>query len=272
MTGNVEGEAYWSARAAVWLADTDALEVFGGAPGEAAIDRLDPRPGERILDIGCGAGNTSVAIARRVQPGGRVLGVDIATGMVAGARRRAEGSGVPVSFTVGDAQVHDFGEIFDGAYSRFGVMFFTDPVAAFANIRRAAHRLSFCCWQDASHNEWMMVPNLVTMEVLGTGPPDTSQPGPFALADPTYVRHLLDAAGYSAIDILPRNDQAVLAEKDIPRMAQVWLRHGMAGQLLREAAPEVLARVVSAVEAELRSRVTGGVVRLGRGTLLVTAR
>jgi len=267
---NVEGQAYWADRAQVWLEDADLLDVFGGPPGEAAIDCLDPRPGERILDIGCGPGITTIALAQRVKPGGGVLGVDLAPGMVEGARRRAPG----LSFALADAQVHDFGETFDGAYSRFGVMFFADPVAAFANIRRAARRLSFCCWQEPLANEWMVLPNVVALGELGAGPPpqDPDQPGPFTLADPDRVRSILTAAGFREIDVVPRNDRVELAERDLATWAALGARHGLAGQLLKDATPETRSRVAAAIEEEFRGRVRDGAVRLTRGVLLVTAR
>ncbi|MGH2718463.1 MAG: class I SAM-dependent methyltransferase [Actinomycetota bacterium] len=267
------GEAYWSERAAVWLADSDALEVVGGPPGEAAMDRLGPQPGERILDIGCGAGSTSIALARRVQPGGHVLGIDIAPGMVAGARRRAEAASVPVQFAAADAQVHDFGETFDGAFSRFGIMFFADPVAAFTNIRKAARRLSFCCWQQPGANEWMVLPNMVALGVLGATPPppEPGAPGPFAFADAGYVRQILGDAGFSTIDIARSNERVELPEAEIASWIPVALRHGLVGQLLRDA-PEAYPEVAKELDEELWFRVKDGVARLSRGVLLVTAR
>lgn len=270
---NVEGQAHWSSRAASWLSDTDSLESFGGPPGEAAIERLEPRPGENLLDIGCGGGSTTIALARRVQPGGSVLGADIAPEMVVGARQRAEGLGLPIDFTVADVQVHDFGQIFDGAFSRFGVMFFADPVAAFTNIRRTTRRLSFCCWQQPTANEWMIIPGIVALTVLGGTPPpvDPEAPGPYSLADPERVRQILGTAGFGDIDVTPRNDWVGLSEAEIPRWAALSLRHGLANQLLTEN-PDARSEVTTALEAALHGRASDGVVRLTRAVNLVTAR
>lgn len=276
---NVEAERYWSDRAATWLEDQDALEVFGGAPGEAAMDRLAPRPGERILDIGCGGGVTTVALGQRVAPGGTVLGLDIAPGMVAGARRRAEAAGCEnATFTVGDAQVADLGDgAFQGAFSRFGIMFFADPVAAFANIRRClapGGRLSFCCWQPPMANEWMTVPTMVALGVLGMAPPqpDPAAPGPFAFADPDFVRSVLEAAGFGDGDIDLRNDVVELPEADIAARAASSLRQGMVAELLKDAADDTRQRVQAALVDTLQGRVQRGIVPLSRGYQLVTAR
>lgn len=280
---NTEAQEYWSARAATWLEDQDALEVFGRAPGEAALELLAPQAGERILDVGCGGGATSLALADRVVPGGRVLGLDIAPAMVAAAQQRASaaGSGAvsgAVSFLVGDAQVEDLGEAaFEGAYSRFGIMFFADPVAAFANIRRSlvpGGRLSFCCWQGASANEWMTLPTTVTRGVLGLAPPapDPAAPGPFAFSDPGRIREILEGAGFHGADIEERNDTVALTEDDVATRARVALRQGPVVDLLKEAPEPTRRQVVAALQQALRSRMAGGAGLLDRGYLLVTAR
>jgi len=274
---NVEAQEYWSNRARSWLEDQEGLDIFGRAPGEAAIDRLAPRPGERIVDIGCGGGGTTVAIAQRVAPGGRALGVDIAAGMVAAAQHRAEAGGCEnASFIVGDAQVADLGKgEFQGAFSRFGITFFADPVAAFANIHRClaqAGRLSFCCWQAPLANEWMTIPTMVTLAVLRMAPPEPAAPGPFAFADPDNIRSVLEAAGFSGVDIALRNDIVELSEADIATRTRVALRQGLVAQLLKEVPDETREQVRVALQDSMRDRLEEGVVRLRRGYQLVTAR
>ena len=276
---NTEGEAYWSARADRWLADEEALEVVGGPPGERAIERLAPRPGERIMDVGCGGGPTSLALGARVGPSGAVVGIDISPGMVAGATRRAEEAGVGnATFRVADAQVADLGAgTFDAAFSRFGVMFFADPVAAFANIRRAlvpGGRLSFSSWQDPWMNEWMSIPTMATLSVLDVQPPpaEPGAPGPFSLADPDRVGLVLREAGFRDVDVLAENDHVSIPTGAIRVRAEISARQGLAAELLREAPDDARERVVDAVESGLRSRVSGDAARLSRGVLLVTAR
>lgn len=143
---NIEQAEFWSQIAPTWIELEGRMEEAGGLPGELAMDRLDLRPGQRVVDLGCGAGRTTVELASRVGPGGSVVGVDISAGMLAAARERAARLGAGnVEFVHADVQVHDLGEArFDAAYSRFGVMFFADPVAAFANVRRALRRPPCC--------------------------------------------------------------------------------------------------------------------------------
>jgi SAM-dependent methyltransferase len=136
---NVEQAEFWSQLAPTWLEFEDQLEQAGGPPGELAMARLELLPGQRVVDLGCGSGRTTLELAARVGPGGEVAGVDISAGMLARARERAARSGTGnVEFVYADVQVHELGEAhFDAAYSRFGVLFFADPVAAFANNRVA---------------------------------------------------------------------------------------------------------------------------------------
>jgi SAM-dependent methyltransferase len=199
---NVEQVEFWSELAPTWFELEDQLEEVGGPPGELAMDRLGLLPGQRVVDLGCGLGRTTLALAARVGPGGEVVGVDISAEMLTQGRDRAARLGAEnVEFVHADAQVHDFGQArFDAAYSRFGVMFFSDPVAAFANIRRALRpggTLSFVCWQGVFDNDWMLVPGAAAAEVTGTLPPmpGPEEPGPFSLADPARVRAVLGAGG-----------------------------------------------------------------------------
>jgi SAM-dependent methyltransferase len=206
-TGQAE---FWSELAPTWLAPEDQLEEVGGPPGTLAMDRLGLLPGQRVVDLGCGPGRTTLELAARVGPGGQAVGVDISAEMLAGGRERAARLGAGnVEFVHADAQMHDFGQArFDAAYSRFGVMFFSDPVAAFANVRRALRpgaALSFVCWQGVVDNEWMLIPGAAAAEVTGTLPPmpGPDEPGPFSLADPARVRAVLGAAGFGSIAVTP---------------------------------------------------------------------
>ena len=198
---NIEQAEFWSELAPTWLELEDQMEEVGGFPGELAMDRLELLPGQRVVDLGCGSGRTMLELAGGVGPGGEVTGVDISAEMLARGRERAARLGVGnVKFLHADAQVHDFGEDrFDAAYSRFGVMFFTDPVAAFANVRRALRpggALSFVCWRGVFDNEWMLIPGAAVAEVTGSLPPmpGPDELGPFSLADPARVRAVLGAA------------------------------------------------------------------------------
>ncbi len=270
---------FWAAYAPTWLELEDDLEAQLGGIGRLAMEPLVLGRGHHVIDVGCGSGTTTRELARRVAPDGTALGVDIAAEMLELARRKAADEGVDnVEFLRADAQVHDLGEHrFDSAYSRLGVMFFADPVAAFANIRRALKpggQLVFLCFQPLAANEWTLVPAQVAMAVTGTppAPPDPDRPDPFSLSDPERVRQILNEAGYESIHIEPRADWIVTPEDRISETARTRARIGAVARVLVGADDATRARVIEAIAEEMRSRVEDGEVRLSRGTLLVTAR
>jgi SAM-dependent methyltransferase len=275
---NVEQAEFWSQVAPTWLALEEQLQQVGGPPGELAMDRLGLCPGLQVVDLGCGGGRTTLELAARVGPGGQVVGVDISAEMLARGRERAAQLGAGnVEFVHADVQVHDFGKArFDAAYSRFGVMFFTDPVAAFANVRRALRpggTLSFVCWQSVFDNEWMLVPGVAVAEVTGSLPqmPAPGEPGPFSLADPARVRAVLSAAGFGSSAVTPHSDHVVIDEDRIPEVAATSTRVGGVRQALQDADDRTRQRALAAIEAALRARLADGQVLLTRGVLLVTA-
>jgi SAM-dependent methyltransferase len=276
---NIEQAEFWEQRAPSWLELEDRMEQTGGLPGRLGMDRLDLRPGQQVVDLGCGGGRTTLELAARVGPGGEVVGVDISAGMLAAGRERAARLGIGnVEFVHADVQVHDLGEArFDAAYSRFGVMFFTDPAAAFANVRRALRPgavLSFVCWQSVFDNEWMLIPRAAVAAVTGSLPPvpGPGEPGPYSLADPDRVRAVLGAAGFGSVDVTPHADQIVISEARIPETASAAIRGGAAREALRDADEPTRERALAAVEEALRARLQDGQVRASRGVLLVTGR
>ena len=274
---NIEQAEFWSRLAPTWLELEDQMEEVGGPPGELAMDRLELQPGQRVIDLGCGSGRTTLELAARVGPGGEVAGVDISAEMLARGRERAARVGTGnVAFVHADVQVHELGEArFDAAYSRFGVMFFADPVAAFANIRRALRPrgvLSFVSWQSVFDNEWMLIPGAAVAQVTGSLPPmpGPGEPGPFSLADPGRVRAVLDAAGFGSVTVAPRADYVVISEGRIPEVARASVRVGAVREALRDADDDTRQRALAAIEEALRARVQDGQVRASRGVLLVT--
>ncbi len=274
---NADQIEHWNAAAGdTWAAMTDRLDRMIAPLGQAAMEALAPAAGERLIDIGCGCGQTTLDLARRVGKEGAVLGVDISLPMLAIARDRAARAALAqAAFLRADAQTHAFeAGGFDAAFSRFGVMFFADPAAAFANIRAAlapGGRLAFLCWRAAAENPMMTVPFVAALPHLPQAPPppDPLAPGPFAFADKDRVRGALAAAGFSDMDIAA-NDQPI-GGADLDEAVDTALKVGPLGAILRER-PELRGTVIDAVRAALAPFATDAGVMFDSATWIVTAR
>ena len=220
----------------------------------ALLDAAAPARSDTVLDVGCGTGGTTVGAAR-LAADGRATGIDISEAMVDGARRRAEREGVTnVAFAVRDAQTDDLGGGVDLVLSRFGVMFFDDPVTAFSNLRRTltpAGRLGFVCWQPLFVNEWMTVPALAVAEhVPLPEPPGPGVPGPFSFGDPDHVRSVLGAAGFGAVTVDAFEASVLLGGVGSVEEAVTFLRStGMGRTLLSEAPTDVVDRALDGVRS-----------------------
>jgi SAM-dependent methyltransferase len=268
---------YWNGRTGeTWVELNRLLDMQLQPLGQAALAALAPHPGERVLDIGCGGGETSLDLARAVGPSGAVLGVDLSRPLLDLAARRAGALDLDIRFEAADAQITDFaavGGAFDAVFSRFGVMFFADPTAAFANIRKALKpggRLAFVCWRPAQDNPVMTTAiNAVTDLLPPSSPSDPLAPGPFAFADSERVRRILGESGWSQVEVSPFDAQVGgWTPEEALAVAQ---KVGPLGAALREN-PELRPRVQDAVARELQ-RQTGadGKVRLGAAVWIVTA-
>jgi SAM-dependent methyltransferase len=274
--GNADQIAYWNAVAGeTWASLQDHLDRQLEPLGVRARQALAPRPGERILDIGCGSGQTTLDLAEAVTPGGTVLGVDISRPMLDLARRRAAGV-AGVSFQEADAQTFAFEPAsFDAAFSRFGVMFFADPVAAFRNIARALKpggRLAFVCWRTPQENIFMSLPMAAAASVLpppDAPPPPPSAQGPFAFADPAHVWDILGKAGFGDIEITAHDQK--IGSGDLDSTLDVTLKIGPLGAMLREH-PDRRDAVIDAVREALRPHLDEEGVRLDSASWIVTAR
>ena len=202
---NADQIAYWNgAQGMRWLARQQSQDAILAPIAQALYERAGPRSGERVVDVGCGCGDTTIELARRVAPGGHVLGVDISAPMLERARQRIP-AGTPVEFTLADATVHAFAPArADLLFSRFGVMFFEDPLRSFKNLRgalRPGGRVAFACWREPKRNGWLMAPlqeaykHVPKMPDLG---PDA--PGPFAFQSEARVRDILEGAGFWSVE------------------------------------------------------------------------
>jgi SAM-dependent methyltransferase len=267
---------YWNATAGpTWAEFQNQLDRQLEPIGLAAIEALAPRSGERVLDIGCGCGASSLQIAARVGTSGKVVGIDISRPMLTVARARAAQAEDPrPEFREADAQTEDFGAGgFDAAFSRFGVMFFADPLAAFANIRRALKpggRITFVCWRPFQDNPWMREPMEAAAPLLPPAPPmDPTAPGPFAFADAERVRSILAGAGFAEIAIEPFD--ARIGAGDVEQTLNLSFRVGPLGAALREN-PGQAEAVAAAVRAVLARYLTADGVRMPAATWIVRAR
>jgi SAM-dependent methyltransferase len=273
---NEEQARYWNGDEAVhWLVHEERYERMlapftGHLLTAAAIGRAD-----RVVDIACGTGSTTRAAAR-VAIEGEALGVDVSAAMLRQAARRAQEEGLTnVRFEHGDAQVHRFTPgAGDVALSRFGVMFFADPAAAFANIAgglRPGGRLVFVCWRNLADNEWIVVPGAAAAQHVALPPlDDPTAPGPFSLGERDRIAAVLRAAALSDVAIEPIAEPLWMGPDVVDTVA--FLKStGIWNSLLREADPLTVAQVSEAVQAAFEPYVTPDGVLLGSRAWLVTA-
>ncbi len=277
---NIDQEQYWNSEAGEkWVRYQRLLDAQIGPLGREAMDRIGVSAGEQVLDVGCGCGDTTIELAQRVRPGGHVLGIDLSTPMLERAKVRAESAAVDnVTFVRGDAESYRFPpEKFDVVYSRFGVMFFTDPVAAFRNFVQASRpgaRLSFVCWQAVTENPWMAIPFMAALQHMPQVElPNPDAPGPFAFADEKKVRGILTAAGYENIAFhTVRRELSIGAGEPLPQVVEFLLQMGPTGKLLREVGSELRQRVAESVLEALRPYAREDGVRMTGTAWVVTAR
>ena len=246
--------------------------------GDMVLSAAGLTSGESVLDIGCGCGATTLAASSLVAPG-QVVGADLSVPMLARARADAAAAGLTnVTFVEADVQVHPFEPgSFDAVISRFGVMFFNDPVAAFVNMRSAAKaggRLSFVCWQPMLANQWLVVAGGALSEHVpfpAPGPPDA--PGMFALADPDRVRRILSEAGWSDVEVSGVEATIPVGGAGSVDDAVDFLRTGSLGRtMLAGADDETAARAEASVRSALAPFAAGDGVYLGAAVWLVQAR
>jgi SAM-dependent methyltransferase len=279
---NADQIAYWNGPNGQRWTDRQAEQDVLLAPvTQAVIDRAVPRAGERIIDVGCGCGGTSIALASRVAPTGFVLGVDISGPMLARARQLAPkgaSEGLPVDFVLADATVYPFDPgSFDLLVSRFGVMFFAEPAVSFSNLRRALRpsgRMAFACWREPRENPWMMAPlQAIYQHVPKLPPQGPEDPGPFAFASEQRVHRILGEAGFKGIEMEPVGlsfDIAIGRGLDAAVLAAMQI--GPGSRALDGHPPETRAAAAKSVREMLVPFVRGDSVPLPGSIWIVTAR
>ena len=266
--------SYWNDEGgARWVRHIDGVETMLEALSAHLLERLSPAAGERVLDIGCGGGITSAAIAQAVGAGGRVTGLDVSKVILEVARQRYAARS-NLDFLLANASTHSFTPgIYDALTSRFGVMFFHDPHAAFSNLRSALKpgaRVCFMCWRRLDENPWMGLTAAAAFTVLAPpAKPEPGAPGPFSLAKRERVTDILSSAGFAGVEFEAVDSGIDMGTVDA---ALTWLTHmGPAAQPLREATERDRAAALQAMHVALNAAATAGRVVLNGATWVVSA-
>jgi SAM-dependent methyltransferase len=276
---NTAQHQYWNTVAGPrWVGLGGFVERRVAAVNDLLLARSGVAPGESVLEIGCGTGAATVPFAEAVGPCGRVVGVDISEPMLTAAHQRVAESGLGnITLLQADAQVHPFDpEQFDLITSRFGVMFFADPFAAFGNLLPAARRgarLCFVCWATLADNKHWLIPYEVVLRHLGPPAPQPPRaPGPMAFSDPDYVRSILETAGFA--DIAIDRETPPITGATPEEEAEHACIMGPSGRLIDEKKPnEALRETIRREMVEAFAAYTQGKeMSLPSTVLLVSAR
>ncbi len=275
---NSEQIAEWNgALGQRWVAMQQELDRIVVPFGDAALKAAAPQPGERVIDIGCGCGGTSIEIARIVGATGSVLGIDVSQPMLEVARAHAAlANCAHLAFRDGDASEARLPANIDLLFSRFGVMFFGQPSPAFSHLRRSLRtggRCVFVCWRTPRDNAWAMTPLSAARNAMGVtpAPPDPDAPGPFAFADEERLRAILSTAGFDDIEV-QRFDAAIALGATPRSAAESVAQIGPVSRLVREVGVEHLPIIVDAVERALAPLAEpDGHVSLNGSTWIVSA-
>jgi len=257
-----------------WTQNQERLDVFLEPLDQAGLSLAAARAGERVVDVGCGCGASSLALAQRVGPTGRVLGVDVSEPMLARARERlAQQSWSSVARA--DAQSYAIPFEADLIYSRFGVMFFDQPELAFSNLRRALHpsgRLAFVCWRPLEENPWFALPIQAASAHIEIPMPLPHEPGPFSLAKEERIREVLGAAGFKDVAVQAHRESLILSRDGLESAEQFAIQVGPLARFTADLDLTSQQRIGASIRAALEPHATGDVVALPAAVWLVLAR
>ncbi|HEY7889717.1 MAG TPA: class I SAM-dependent methyltransferase [Steroidobacteraceae bacterium] len=274
---NADQVAYWNGPPGErWRARQQDQDTLLAPVTDVLLQRAAPAAGERALDIGCGCGTTSIELARRVMPGGRVVGVDISAPMLQRAGERAPAD-LPVDFIMADATAYRFDPAAaDLLFSRFGVMFFAEPQKSFANMRRGLRRgarLAFACWREPRKNPWLMLPLEEACRHVPRPPaPGPEEPGPFAFADERRVRGILDQAGFREVRLEPVDLALDIGVgRGLEAAVETVTGMGPASRALEGQPPDLRTAAAQSIRAALARFQVGNTVALPGAVWIVSA-
>jgi len=273
MSGNLQQHKYWNGQAGeTWTSNQVKLDRMLSPLSAEAVRIAAAMPGERVIDIGCGCGDTSIALAGT---GAVVQGIDLSKPMLSLASQRAQAM-QGVSFTQADAAVVPFAQPVQLLFSRFGVMFFEDPIKAFRHLHGGLSkdgRLVFICWQKPTANPWMSLGGRALQPFLPApaSPPDPRAPGPFAFSDPAYVEEVLVKAGFNEIVIEPLKRDLKVADT-LDEALTIQGQVGPAARAMAELSGDDLEKALDAVRQVLQDHMSDQGLWLGSAVWLVSAR
>jgi SAM-dependent methyltransferase len=274
---NAAQAEYWSCVAGPkWTEHQEHQDQVLRPVSDRLIAAAEPKPGDRVVDVGCGCGATTIDFAARISPGGEALGLDISEPMLARARERTQ-SNRSMRFELADATVYDFERReADLIVSRFGVMFFADPAKSFANLRKglkAGGRLAFACWREAKQNPFFILP---LREAAKHAPPlpetNPEDPGPFAFANETRVRRILADAGFADVVLEPHDLELDIAVgRGLETAVRAAVSIGPTSRILDGQSEAVRTAATADIRKALAAHTRGDSVPLGAAIWIVTA-
>ncbi len=277
---NKNQKDFWSGKGGdIWVERQNAMDTMLSPLGEAALNKLNFNEEENVLDIGCGCGHTTLNIAKRIGPSGNVTGLDISEPMLKRAKESAvEMSITNTSFKCVDVQTEDLGDqIYSSAFSRFGVMFFEDSVAAFKNINKSlisGGYLSFVCWQSPAVNPWQSLFIQEVKKFLDLPSPPPRSPGPFAFMESEYVSSILEESKFQDIKIEGHETEVnMFSGRSLSDSVKDYISiNPVVTQMLKESSENQIAEIVnSGIEAFSPYYSEKGLI-FPSATWLVTAR
>lgn len=278
MQDNTKQIEYWNGEAGQkWAQNDTHFERSIGTLNAPLLERARAAGARRALDIGCGCGNQTLALAQALGPGAQVTGIDVSEPMLAVARTRAAAGAAQMQFLHADAATHAFEpQSFDLLFSRFGVMFFADPLQAFRNLHAACApgaRLVFCCWQAPALNHWLRLPLQAALRhVPAPAATDPHAPGPFAFADRARVSAILEAAGFGAVQFESLETELCFAEGDtLAAATTAMVEAGPVNALLAPLDAEARARALDDIRATLAPHYREGKMMMRSAAWLVCA-